>query len=26
VSADMILERLIDAVPVPQLAGAEISA
>ena len=26
VSSDMILERLIDAVPVPQLAGAEISA
>ncbi|MET0801922.1 MAG: AAA family ATPase [Actinomycetota bacterium] len=26
VSADMILERLIDAVPVPQLAGAEITA
>ena len=26
VSSDMILERLIDAVPVPQLAGAEVSA
>ena len=26
VSSDMILERLINAVPVPQLAGAEISA
>ena len=26
VSADMILERLIDSVPVPQLAGAEITA